>query len=561
MDKRCNIYVTSSRPQITDLDRLPIPDRSLVDYEKYHLYIGQAMVKNSITMQASRGCPFKCAYCFNVWPDKYVARSPEHLFKELMLYYNLGVRRFAFVDDVFNLDRENSKRFFQLIIKNKLDVQILFSAGMRGDILTKEYIDTMVEAGTIHLALALETASMRLQTLIRKNLNIEKLRKNINYFCETYPYVILDLYAMLGFPTETREEAMMTLDFIKGIKWLHFPYINLLKIYPNTAMEKLALANNISPDAIARSESLSYDELPETLPFKKSFTFGLQARFLHEYFLSKERLLHVLPYQKKAFTEDEIVQKYDSYLPVDIKCFNDILEFAGIKDDELGNQDFPDESRVVVPNLNEKIRGIFPRKKIDKDAFRILLLDLSQFFSGGKKMRYDVVESPYGLMCLLSYLNRELGSRVYGKIAKSRIDFDSYEELLALIDAFKPDLLGIRTLTFYRKFFHKVVLKIREHGVDVPIIAGGPYASCDYKTILPEGNIELAVLGEGEITFTELVKKMIENERRLPGEGVLKEIAGIAFIPGKVGENGSGVKEGPETREKSLGFTDNLEDE
>jgi radical SAM superfamily enzyme YgiQ (UPF0313 family) len=534
---KIKIHVTSSRPQITYLDGLPIPDRSLLDYEKYNLYIGQAMVKNSIVMQASRGCPFKCSYCFNVWPKRYVVRSAQHLFDEMQLFYDMGVRRFAFIDDIFNLEIENSKRFFQLIIKNRLnmDVQILFSAGLRGDILTREYIDLMVEAGTINLALALETASMRLQKLIGKNLNVEKLRENIDYFCKQYPHVILELYTMHGFPTETEEEALMTLDFIKSIRWLHFPYVNVLRIYPNTAMEELALAHHISPQAIARSESFSYDELPETLPFKKSFTFEYQTRFLHEYFLSKERLLHVLTYQRKVFTEDEIVQKYNSYLPSDIKCFNDILEFAGIKKDELEHEDCLDEDHIFIPQLNERMKCIFPQHKMNKDAFRILLLDLSQFFSGGRKIRYDVVEPPYGLMCLLTYLKRELGTSIQGRIAKSRIDFDSYMELFALIVEFKPDLIGIRTLTFYKDFFYEAAARIREFGINVPIIAGGPHATCDYKEILQEGHVDLVVLGEGELTFTELVEKIIANDGRLPGDEALKGIAGIVFTPGKTG--------------------------
>ena len=75
------------------------------------------------------------------------------------------------------------------------------------------------------MALALETASPRQQKVIRKNLNIEKLRANIEYITKTYPHVVLDLFTMHGFPTETEEEALMTLDFIKSIKWLHFPLI------------------------------------------------------------------------------------------------------------------------------------------------------------------------------------------------------------------------------------------------------------------------------------------------------------------------------------------------
>ena len=39
-------FVTPPRAQVKELDRLQMPDRSLVNYEKYSPYIGQAMMKN-----------------------------------------------------------------------------------------------------------------------------------------------------------------------------------------------------------------------------------------------------------------------------------------------------------------------------------------------------------------------------------------------------------------------------------------------------------------------------------------------------------------------------------
>lgn len=528
------IHLTGTRSQISDLDGLPMTHRSLVNYEKYHHYIGQAMVKHCISFQSTRGCPYKCIYCHKIWPKKHFARSAKNLFEEVELYYDLGIRRFAFVDDIFNLDIANSMKFFELIIKKGLDLQLLFSAGLRGDILTKEYIDLMIEAGTINIAVSLETASPRLQKLIKKNLNIEKLRENIEYICQQHPQIILELFTMHGFPTEKEEEAMLTLNFIKSLKWVHFPYISILRIFPNTDMEKLAIENGISPDSIIRSANLAYHELPETLPFDKSFSFNYQAEFLHHYFLSKERLLYVLPYQMKVLTEDEIAQKYNSYLPGKIRCLDDILKSSGISREQLSVDSCLDEADVRVSDLNRKLKVIFPATEPDEGAIRILLLDLSLRFSGEKEMLYDCVDAPLGLMSLMSYLNRELRTKLKGKIAKSRIDFDNYAELKALLEQFQPDVIGIRTLTLFKDFFHKTAAMIRQWGIDVPIIAGGPYATCDYTRILQDRNVDLVVLGEGEITFCDLVKTIMENGKKLPAEEILRKIPGIAFVPGRI---------------------------
>jgi len=522
-------FKTKPRPHITDFDSIPFPDRSLVNYEKYNKYIGHNLIQDCISLQATRGCPFNCAYCHKIWPKKHVCRSAENVFAEVLFNYKLGIRRFSFVDDIFNFNRKNSRRFFELIVQNQLDLYLFFL--MRGDMLTKEYIDLMVKAGLVRLGLALETASPRLQKLIGKHLNIEKLQINLEYIAEKYPHVILELYTMHGFPTETKQEALMTLNFIKNIKWLHFPYIFVLTIYPNTEMEKLALDNGIPPEAIDRSLNLAYHELPDTLPFEKDFSIKYQAEFLNDYFLSKERLLHVLPQQMKILTEAEMVQKYNSYLPVDIKNFDHLLEFFDLRKEELTVKECMEQKRVFVPHLNTKYKAAYPTIKPAENAFRFLLLDLSQYFSTVHGRLDEMIEPPLGLMYLLTYLNRQFKEKINGKIAKSMIDFDSFAELKALLETFSPQLIGIRTLSLYKDFFHETVQKIRHWGITVPIITGGPYATSSYHTLLQDPNIDLVVPGEGEITIAELVGKIMENNGNLPAEKELKEIAGIAFIP------------------------------
>jgi tyrocidine synthetase-3 len=524
--------LTVPRRQISDFDSLSIPDRSLVDYEKYGKRIGLAMVKHTISIQATRGCPYNCLYCHKIWPRRHVVRSAAHISKELRLYYNMGFRRFVFVDDIFNLDVKNSKEFFRMIIDNGLDVQLFFPNGLRTDLLTRDYIDLMVEAGTVSLGLALETASPRVQELIEKNMNLDKLRENVEYLCEKYPRVILELFLMHGFPTETGEEACMTLDFLKRLKWVDFPYYHLLKIYPHTDMAEMAVQNGIPEQAILNSANLAFHELPETLPFEKSFTLGCQTDFLNNYFLLKERLLAKLPYQMKVLTDDEIVQKYNSYLPVSISTIDDLLDVVGIKREELAGE-FLDDRTFAVTGLQGKMREHFPASVEDENGLRVLLLDTSQFFTRERDILYDGVEPPLGLMYLLTYLQREFGSKVTGKIAKSRIDFDNFAELRILLEEFQPDVIGIRTLTYYKNLFHQTVSWIRRWGFTGPLIAGGPYATSDYETVLQDKNIDLVVMSEGEITFAQLAGKMIANGGQLPLEEELKTIDGIAFVPGE----------------------------
>jgi amino acid adenylation domain-containing protein/non-ribosomal peptide synthase protein (TIGR01720 family) len=526
-------FKTIPRQQIKDLNILPPPDRTLVDYEKYHRFIGIAMAQHTVSLQANRGCPFNCVYCHKIWPKTHVIRSADHVFAEILRCREAGVRRFVFIGDIFNLNIKNSSRLLEKIIRHNLDIQLFFPNGLRGDILTRDFIDLMIEAGTVNIDLALESASPRIQELIRKNLDLEKFRENICYIAEKYPQLMLEVELMVGFPSETEKEAKQTLDFLKEIKWAHFPNLNILKIFPNSDMYRLALEHGISEKAIEISTHLGFHELPETLPFAKSFVRQVQSEFMKDYFLLKERLLQVLPKQMKLLTENELVQKYDSYLPGKISSFSDILSIAGISEHQLAGVSLLQGDPMAAPDFSTRYSPVTRpgKKKKPDNALRLLLLDLSQLFnSESSNMIYDMVEPPLGLMYLLTYLDQQFAEKIQGKIAKSRIDFDDYNQLKTLITDFKPDLIGIRTLTFYKEFFHRTVSIIRQWGIKVPIITGGPYATSDYKQLLQNPYINLVVLGEGELTLAELVEKMIQNNNHLPGDEILKNIPGIAFV-------------------------------
>ncbi len=518
--------LTAKRDPISNLDSLPIPDRSLINYSKYSKYIGQGLVKNAITMQASRGCPYSCAYCCRVWPRKAYFRSAEHIFKEVKYYYERGFRKFVIIDDIFNLDKENAIRFFDLIIENKLKIMLLFPSGLRGDILTKEFIDKMIEAGTRSFPLSLETASERLHKMIKKNLDLERFRENIEYIIDKYPHVILELNTMHGFPTETIEESQKTLNFIKSLKYIHFPYVHILKYHSNTDIEKIAMENGLSKRDIEDSKNMAYHEIPDCLPFPKSYTLKYQSDFLNNYVLLKDRLLKVLPYQLQVLNEDELVQKYNSYLPFDIYKMDDFLNYVGIKKSEI--EIYQEES------LLKNSIGNIPGSKISRntEAISILLIDASQYFSDDTDGLYNVVEQPLGLLCLATYLNEKLNDQVNIKIIKSGIDFDNFNELKDLLLGFKPDVIGIRALTYYRNFFHRTVARIKNWLPEIPVIAGGPYATNDYKDLLKDPNIDFAILGEGELTFLEVIQNFIYNNKKLPDNDKLSSIPGIAFIEG-----------------------------
>ena len=534
------IFKTSSRAQIgyqtsilPSLDDLPMIDRSLIDYTKYHKYVGHAGRKNSMAMQATRGCPYKCFYCdiYKTTINHY-RRSVENIVEEVKVLADLGIRRIEFIDDIFNVNVKHCYSFFEKMSKSGLNLEFMFPNGLKGDLFTKELLDMMVEGGLRGMNLSLEHASPRLQKVMRKNLDVERFRENIQYVASKYPHVVVGLYTMHGFPTETEAEAHETLEYIKSIKWAHFPYMFNVRIFPGTEIEHFALEQGISKKLIEESQDMSYAEGSPTIAFSRDFTTMIRARFIREYVLNKERLLHILPHQMKMFTENELDQKYNAYFPSKINSFKDLLNVVGIKRSDLKVKECLDEKKIEVPNLKTKIEKHFPTIKKDKDALKFLLIDLSTYYvKAGDNREYNVIEPPLGLMALLTYINTQtFAKKINGKMIKSFIDFNNNDELVDAIKEFKPDVIGIRAMTFYRKFFHDAIDHVRKNGIDTPIVVGGPYPTASYTDVLKDKNINVVVIAEGEITITDILKRTLDNNKQFPNNEELKQIPGIAFV-------------------------------
>lgn len=86
-----------------------------------------------------------------------------------------------------------------------------FPNGLRTDILKKEDILLLKEAGLKSVSIAVETASERLQKMIRKNLDLKTVTENIETFVKAGIYT--QGFFMIGFPTETYKEAWTTVKY------------------------------------------------------------------------------------------------------------------------------------------------------------------------------------------------------------------------------------------------------------------------------------------------------------------------------------------------------------
>lgn len=208
--------VNPERLFIQDVDSIPFPSYHLMPVDKYFEFPdphGIALKHpRFMPIFTSRGCPFHCTYCHNIFGKSFRARSPENVLQEMeLLYHQYGIREFHIEDDIFNIDKTRAKKVMDMIVERGLKISIQFPNGIRAEGFDDELARKMKRAGTFVTAFGVETASPRVMKEIKKNLNLDKVRTASRLAVK---HGILSWgFFMLGFTDESREEMEQTIRF------------------------------------------------------------------------------------------------------------------------------------------------------------------------------------------------------------------------------------------------------------------------------------------------------------------------------------------------------------
>jgi anaerobic magnesium-protoporphyrin IX monomethyl ester cyclase len=202
----------------------------------------------------------------------------------------LGIRDIEVLDDIFNFDMDRAKVILKSMGKLSPGVKLSFPNGVRADRLDEELLDLMKVANTKYLVIAVESGSPRIQKFIRKNVNLEKAMEMINLSVSKKIYT--SGFFMLGFPTETADEAGETVDFALKSK-LHAAHFFGVTAFKGTTLESEYVrgapgdAENFREYDYYRG-SFNLSKIPD-----RQFAMLKSLAFL-KFFLSKARFLRTI---------------------------------------------------------------------------------------------------------------------------------------------------------------------------------------------------------------------------------------------------------------------------
>ncbi|NOX97513.1 MAG: radical SAM protein [Nitrospirae bacterium] len=161
------IICTPKRELLTDFDKLPSPDFSLVRYARITLYpVGRI-----------RGCGMDCEFC--TVKGKPRSASPERLLENIsFLLETNDARHFFIVDDLFGQQRDETIRFcnmlrdYQESIGRRLDVTVQIRLDKAMD---PELLSAMRQAGINSVAIGFESPIKEELKAMRKHVRPEDM--------------------------------------------------------------------------------------------------------------------------------------------------------------------------------------------------------------------------------------------------------------------------------------------------------------------------------------------------------------------------------------------------
>jgi anaerobic magnesium-protoporphyrin IX monomethyl ester cyclase len=246
--------VTAPRPFIKDIDGLGPAwhhlDREAYFYSEKMLRAPNVGPSKVATVITSRGCPWRCAYCWNerVNRRQFRAQSVERSVADVQeLKDKYGVNAVLFEDDNFFTD---PRRGVEIVRRIGIPWSSTFRASdiaQGGRPLMKE----LKASGCLEVRVGAESGSQRTLDALRKDLTVEQIREAAR-LCRDYEITATIMF-MFGFPDETWEDVLRTLDLIDELNAMS-PYVMVSQLgsftpYPGTPLYEDAVRKGFVPPA------------------------------------------------------------------------------------------------------------------------------------------------------------------------------------------------------------------------------------------------------------------------------------------------------------------------
>lgn len=225
-----------------DMNTLPIDRFEGIDVERY--LFGQFSLCSDRELdigETSRGCRWRCAYCYNTvfhggkWHSMSAVRTIEMIAHNVEKY---NLKSIWIRDDNFFVDAERAAIVIEYIARRNIGLYLPGITIQEFDRLTTETRRNMARIKGLILRFGVESGSDAMLRFIRKGITAEMVYR-VNRECRELGCVPSYNF-MIGFPRERREDVYETIAMMKKLKHenpeAQLNAVNFYTPYPGTAL-------------------------------------------------------------------------------------------------------------------------------------------------------------------------------------------------------------------------------------------------------------------------------------------------------------------------------------
>ena len=117
---------------------------------------------------------------------------------------------------------------------------------------------------------------------------------------------------------------------------------------------------------------------------------------------------------------------------------------------------------------------------------------------------------PLAIMYLASYLRKNLRHKIEIKLTDGLLE--GFSQTSKIIDSYGPDIMAVSSLTSNVTGAYKIINQAKKQNPNLFVITGGVHASALPEDIFKRSETDLIIVGEGEQTFLEVIKSLLEKK-------------------------------------------------
>jgi radical SAM superfamily enzyme YgiQ (UPF0313 family) len=212
-----NLHGLVQAPVLHDLDRLPLPDWSIIDAAtlNYKLFGGKGPF---YPLFASKGCPMRCGYYCTYPLQQGTAQrsmSPVRVVEVMAhLKDRYGAKKVMFRDPFFTLDKNRTMAFAHALRERNLGLSFTIETHL--DTLTPDLVDALIQAGMTTVKIGVEGGIPEVLDAFGRKSRAMDLQMAAVRRLEKAGLQVIAFY-ILAMPDDTWESSLETIRYARQL--------------------------------------------------------------------------------------------------------------------------------------------------------------------------------------------------------------------------------------------------------------------------------------------------------------------------------------------------------